>query len=184
MKNRNKSKTVFQSEKVSLRECLGIFKDIRMPWMQMVLAFVLTVVGALASLQVATFSGDMIDASGALPVQELTTYVVAQLLYVALTAGSMLLQGLASEKINFSLRQKLWGKIIYTKQSCYDMDGGESLVSRVTTDCEYACNFFTNVVSIGSLLITSVPLVVVSTSSHQVLATFPRSWASQIKRFL
>lgn len=160
MRSRNKSKIVFQPEKVSLRECLGIFKDIRMPWMQMALAFALTVVAALASLQVATFSGDMIDASGALPVKELITYVVAQLLYVALTAGSMLLQGLASEKINFGLRQKLWGKIIYTKQSCYDKDGGENLVSRVTTDCEYACNFFTNVVSIVSLLATSVMYLV------------------------
>lgn len=41
----------------------------------------------------------------------------------------------------------LWRKIIHVKQSRYDADNGESVVSRVTTDCDYASKLYSTIIS-------------------------------------
>ena len=151
-----KKKEKYVTEKVSLRQCLRIFQGVDMPWGMMAAALILTVVGAFAGLRVATFSGDMVDASGDLPTAELVKFVLATVIQVALSTAALVIQGLASEKINRGLRKKLWSKIIYTKQNVYGKDGGETLVSRVTTDCDFACNFFVNIVSLASLTATMI----------------------------
>lgn len=158
-KSHKEEKTVkksFQHEKVSLRECLKIFNGINLPWAQMVLGLVAALAAAYATLQVSDFSGNAVDASGEIPAQAMIIYVVTSLFVVICTTARIVFSGLASEKINYALRQKLWHKIIVTKQSSYDLDGGESLVSRVTTDCDYASKFYGTVVNIASLVISTV----------------------------
>lgn len=93
----------------------------------------------------------MVDANRRVPAAQLAAFALSYLLVGLCTAGSAIFQGVASERINLGLRKKLWRKIIYTQQSCYDADGGETLVSRVTTDCDYASKLLTTIVGLVSL---------------------------------
>ncbi len=145
----------YTADKVSLRECLGIFKNINLPWGLMVIGVLLALLGSYATLQVSSFSGAAVDASGEILVQEMMTYILTSVFVVICTAGMMLSSTMAGEKINYALRQKLWHKIIVTKQRSYDLDGGESMVSRVTTDCDYASKFYSTVVSIAGIVIST-----------------------------
>lgn len=151
-KKQNKAEKI---EKVSLRECLKIFHGIRLPWTLMILGLVVALIGSYATLQVSDFSGNAVDASGEIPVGDMVIYIVTSVIVVLCTTGRFMFAGIAGEKINFSLRQKLWHKIIVTKQASYDLDGGESLVSRVTTDCDYASKFYSTAVNIAALVIST-----------------------------
>lgn len=156
-----KQKKVSQrAEKVSLRECLKIFNGIRLPWTQMILGLVLALLGSYAVLQVSDFSGNAVDASGVIPMDKMVVYILTSIAVVLCNTGRYMFAGIAGEKINYALRQKLWHKILVTKQSHYDMDGGESLVSRVTTDCDYASKFYSTVVNIVSLVISTAMYLV------------------------
>ena len=156
-----KQKKVSQrAEKVSLRECLKIYDGIRMPWTQMILGLVLALLGSYAVLQVSDFSGNAVDASGVIPMDKMVVYILTSLAVVLCNTGRYMFAGIAGEKINYALRQKLWHKILVTKQSHYDTDGGENLVSRVTTDCDYASKFYSTVVNIASLVISTAMYLV------------------------
>ena len=146
----------YKPEKASFRDYLGMFRGIRIPWLFIVLIFVATICSTFASLNISMFTGDMVDANGNVPVAQLVTFALSYLVTALCTAGSSIFQGVASERINLGLRQKLWRKIIYTKQSCYDSDGGEALVSRVTTDCDFASKLLTTIVGFVSLAFTLV----------------------------
>lgn len=149
-----------KAEKVSLRECLRIYDGIRLPWAQMILGLVVALLGSYAALQVSDFSGNAVDASGVIPTDEMVIYVLTSLAVVLCITGRFVFAGIAGEKINYALRQKLWHKILVTKQSYYDVDGGESLVSRVTTDCDYASKFYSTVVNVVSLVISTAMYLV------------------------
>ena len=149
-----------KAEKVSLRECLKIYDGIRMPWTQMILGLVLALLGSYAVLQVSDFSGNAVDASGVIPMDKMVVYILTSIAVVLCNTGRYMFAGIAGEKINYALRQKLWHKILVTKQAHYDVDGGESLVSRVTTDCDYASKFYSTVVNIVSLVISTAMYLV------------------------
>lgn len=153
-------KVAAKAEKVSLRECLKIFNGIRLPWTQMILGLVLALLGSYAVLQVSDFSGNAVDASGVIPMDKMVVYILTSIAVVLCNTGRYMFAGIAGEKINYALRQKLWHKILVTKQSHYDTDGGESLVSRVTTDCDYASRFYSTVVNIVSLVISTAMYLV------------------------
>lgn len=154
-----KQSTNYRPEKASFREYLGVFRGIKLPWLFIILIFVATICSTFASMNIAMFTGDMVDASGNVPVVQLVNFALSYLLVALCTAGSTIFQGIASERMNLGLRKKLWRKIIYTKQSCYDADGGEALVSRVTTDCDYASKILTTIVGFVSLAISLVMYV-------------------------
>ncbi len=156
-KKQNKAERI---EKVSLKECLKIFDGIRLPWTLMILGLVVALLGSYATLQVSDFSGNAVDASGEIPVDDMVIYIVTSIIVVLCSTGRFMFAGIAGEKINFALRQKLWHKIIVTKQASYDLDGGESLVSRVTTDCDYASKFYSTVVNITALVISTTMYLV------------------------
>ncbi len=155
MKKDMQNSTAYTADKVSLRECLKIFHNIRLPWGMMTAGIIFALLASYATLKTSSFSGNAVDASGDIPVREMLTYVVTSLAVVACTTGRHVSVNWAGEKINYALRQKLWHKIIVTKQSCYDLDGGESMVSRVTTDCDYASRFYGTVANIAGLVITT-----------------------------
>ena len=67
---------------------------------------------------------------------------------------NFLFSGYASEKINLGIRTKLWRKIMFVRQSNYDIDGGETLVSRVTTDCDFASKLLVTVVALLGLAVS------------------------------
>ena len=157
---KKQKKVTQRAEKVSLRECLKIFDGIRLPWTQMILGLVLALLGSYAVLQVSDFSGNAVDASGVIPVEKMVIYILTSIAVVLCNTGRFMFAGIAGEKINYALRQKLWNKILVTKQTNYDVDGGESLVSRMTTDCDYASKFYSTVVNIVSMVISTVMYLV------------------------
>lgn len=157
---KEKQRKAIKVEKVSLWECLKIFDGIRLPWILIILGLVIALIGSYATLQVSDFSGNAVDASGAIPVDAMIIYIVSSIIVVLCNTGRFMFAGIAGEKINFALRQKLWHKIIVTKQASYDLDGGESLVSRVTTDCDYASKFYSTVVNITALVISTTMYLV------------------------
>ncbi|MDE6881317.1 MAG: ABC transporter ATP-binding protein/permease [Oscillospiraceae bacterium] len=144
----------YAPEKAPFQEYLRIFKGIKMPWLFIFLIFAATIATTYAGLGISMFTGDMVDAQGNVPVAQLVSFALGYAVMSACTAGRTIFEQIASERINLGLRQKLWRKIVYTKQSCYDADGGESLVSRVTTDCDFASKLLTTVVSLLSLAVS------------------------------
>lgn len=148
-----KNSSFYQAEKASFRDYLGMFKGIKMPWLFIALIFVMALAMTFAAMQISIFTGDMVDAQGNVPTAKLVSFAVSYSIMGACIAGQTVFSGIASERINLGLRKKLWRKVIYTKQSCYDADGGETLVSRVTSDCDFASQLVTTIVSFltGSL---------------------------------
>ena len=148
-----KSQTGYVRERAPFKEYLGIFKGIKMPWLFIALIFVAAIGSTFAGLSVSFFTGDMVDAQGDVPAAQLVSFAMGYLVMAACAAGSTVFQGIASERMNLGLRSKLWRKIIYTKQSCYDKDSGETLVSRVTTDCDFASKLLTTIVGFLSVAV-------------------------------
>lgn len=156
MKNNNVS---YVPEKATFKGYLSIFKGIKMPWLFIVLIFAASIATTIAAMSLSFFTGDMVDAQGNVPTAQLATFALGYLFMAVFTAFGTIFEGVASERINLGLRKKLWRKIIHTKQSCYDVDGGETLVSRVTTDCDFASKLVTTIVSFLTGSLSSVMLI-------------------------
>ena len=137
---------------VSLVRMIKALWGIKLPWLFLALYVVAQVGSMVASLLMAGATGDLVDAAGNVANSVLISFSAAYVLIaISSTAGSIF-SGLAGERINMSLREKLWRKLIFIPQSYYDEDGGESLVSRVTTDCDYASSLLVTIIG----LVTSV----------------------------
>lgn len=146
MKQNKKANT---KKTVSLFRMLKAIWGVKLPWLPLILYVVATVGTMLGSLIMAGATGDMVDAGGNIASATLISFAAG---YIVIGAGSTLstiFSGLAGERINVSLRERMWRKLMYIPQKYYDTDGGETLVSRITTDCDYA----------SSLLITLIGLV-------------------------
>ncbi len=158
MKN-EKKRAGYTPEKASFKNYMRMFHGIKMPWFFIVMIFVCTIATTVAALSVTYFTGDVVDAEGNVPTAQLVSFTFGYLVMEVCMAGTTIFQGVASERINLGLRKKLWRKIIYVKQSSYDADSGETLVSRVTTDCDYASKLLTTIVSFVSIAFSLVMYV-------------------------
>ncbi len=157
-----KKNTNYQSDKVTFGEYLSVVRNVRLPgkyWGLTVLYFVLNIAMIPVGLMISTFSAEMIDAQGNLPAAQLAMFVIGYVLFGIISAVSSIFLGIVSERINLGLRGNLWRKIIHTKQCCYDADNGEALVSRVTTDCDYASKLYSTVISLIMTLASSAGYV-------------------------
>lgn len=126
------------AEKATFRDYVWALKGIRIPFIFLAAIFAASLLSAYAGMNLSLFTGDMVDARGNIPTNQLVNFVIMYLLIGVAAAGSFLASSYASEKINLGLRTKLWQKIMYTTQRSYDSDCGESLVSRITADCDYS----------------------------------------------
>ena len=79
----------YTADRVSLRECLGIFKNMKLPWGLMVAGILMSLLASYATLQVSSFSGAAVDSSGAIPMQEMVIYILTSLFVVLCTGGMM-----------------------------------------------------------------------------------------------
>ena len=147
-------KKAYRSEKSSVRDYIWALKGVRVPWLFLALIFAASLASTYAGLHLSFFTGDMVDAKGNVPTADLVRYAASYVGLGAAAAAGVIFTALASERINLGLRTKLWRKIMYTRQSCYDSDGGEALVSRVTTDCDFASKLLTTLVEMISILVS------------------------------
>jgi ATP-binding cassette subfamily B protein AbcA/BmrA len=144
----------YRSEKASVLEYIQVHKGIRIPWHFLVLSFLATLGSTYAGMHIAFFTGDMVDANGNVPTAALVKFALTYLGIGLFAALNYLLTTYAAEHINLGIRVKLWRKIMFVRQSHYDIDGGEELVSRVTTDCDFASKLLVTIVSLLSLAVS------------------------------
>lgn len=167
MKNK-KQKT---DQNVSLIRMLKAIWGIKLPWLHLILYVITTVATMGGSLLMAGATGDMVDAGGNIATATLISFAAAYIVIGAGSTAGTIFSGLAGERINVALREKLWRKLMYIPLKHYDVDGGETLVSRVTTDCDYASSLLVTVIGIitsvftlfgyiSSMLATNVQLAV------------------------
>ena len=141
-------------ERATLKDYIWALRGIRLPWLFLLLILAASIGTTFAGLHISFFTGDMVDAQGNVPTEDLINYVLIYCALAVTSAGSYVFGAIASEKINLGLRLKLWRKIMYTPQSFYDSDGGEALVSRVTADCNFASKLLTTVVEMLSISVS------------------------------
>ena len=151
-----KNQEAFKLDKITLKQYLRVYSGVRIPWLFLVLIIVFQLVYTRFSVHVTNFTGDLVDASGNLPMDQLVTYAVTALLTGILACGSGFFVNLSSIAINRVVRQKLYGKLLYVPQSVYDENGAERLISAVTNDCENASYLFTQPISIVSTMVIFV----------------------------
>ncbi len=169
-----KTKRQKTENNVSLVRMLKAIWGIKLPWLFLILYVVTSLLGLAGSLLMAGATGDMVDAAGNIATQTLISFALAYVvLGVASTVGSIF-SGLAQERINTSLREKLWRKLMYIPQKHYDTDGGETLVSRITTDCDFASSLLVTIVGIVTALFTLFGYItsMLATNTQLTLAIF------------
>ncbi len=138
MKKRNKPQKTFVRDKMSFKETLGIYKGVPMPWILLALYLISIYIVPKLNIQIISFTGDMLDASGDVPVRDLLLYAATSLLNVVLNVGGSICMLIACAKINRGVREKMWNKMLLARPACYDKEQPEQLISRVTSDCDLA----------------------------------------------
>ncbi len=142
MKKKNSS-----NKNVSFNRFFKMFSGVKMPWIFLILAVASQVLLYYAISNLGILTGSILDAHGAIKTSKLINYLSSYLILTVAMIGSVLFNGFASERINMNLRNKIWKKLMYIPQKYYDKDSGESLVSRITTDCDFASTFFVTIIS-------------------------------------
>lgn len=144
----------YRAEKSSVGEYIQVHKGVKIPWILLAITFLCALGSTYAGMHIAFFTGDMVDARGQVATSGLVKYALSYLGIGVFAALGYFFNEYASEKINLGIRTKLWRKIMYVKSSHYDVDGGETLVSRVTTDCDFASKLIVTVVGFLSLAVS------------------------------
>ncbi len=138
---------------LSIQKYLSIFKGLRLPWLFLTLSVAGAILSYLFTLNLADLTADVVSATGDVKKTKLAGYVIAALMVVIGTTASYWFREIAAQKINLSLRIKLWKKLVHLPRNQYDKDGGEGFVSRITTDCTFSSTFFTMMVEFASLAV-------------------------------
>ncbi|MCF0142958.1 MAG: hypothetical protein HUJ75_06235, partial [Parasporobacterium sp.] len=149
-----KNSNTMPLEKASIKDSIWVLKGIVLPILPLLGIVAATIISAYAGINISTFTGDMVDAGGNIPTDKLISYVVSYLLIGLGAAVNVVATAYATEKIALALRQKLWKKIMYVNQRSYGKDGEENLVSRITTDCNFASVILTVAISMASIIVS------------------------------
>ena len=166
MKNTNKS------ENVSLFRLIKAMRRVKLPLVLIIASFAVGLLDPIANIFLANAMGDLIDASGNVSNLVLFSLVGLYLFYAVLSPSATLISGVAEEKLSRNLRGMLWRKLIRIPQSYYDQDGGETLVSRVTTDCDFAGTLLMELLSIVSVLYSMAVYIYTIFQTNVQMATF------------
>ncbi len=120
-----------------------VFKGIRLPWGLLFLVVAVSVVRSHLEVETLTLTASIIDGSqGSVRTDELVRYIEFLLLSCIVSVAFNYISGLAYQKINLSVRMKLWNKMMRLPTRYYDSDSGNGLVTRVTSDADSASNYF------------------------------------------
>ena len=143
----------------SIRRYVNIFKGVRIPWLLLVVVFVLSIIQSYTELMWISLRADVIDTSqNAIALDKLVQFLTALVGSACVSVAATYFGNLAYEKINRGVRVKLWNKVMHLPTRYYDGESGDSLVSRVTTDASQSYLY----VSVAINLITTVYATVVA----------------------
>ena len=131
----------------------NIFKGVYIPWVMLVVLLILNMIESHVFLEQATLTADIIDTSqNAINANQLVKFIVVLLTNSVLSISISYIDGWAEQKLNYGVRNKLWNKLMRLPTRYYDLESGDSLVSRITTDTSYSYLYF----SVAIKLITAV----------------------------
>ncbi len=151
-----------------------IFKNMKLPWMLLLLVVALSIVKSHVEVESVTLTASIIDGTkNSIDTGLLIKYVEFILISGFITIALTYISGLAFQKINLGVRLKLWNKMMRIKSRYYDSDNVDELVTRVTTDADCASNYFQVMIQ----LFTAVYAAIVA---YQKLFAFQVKMASAV----
>lgn len=118
-----------------------VLSGVKIPWILMLISLVSSFLMANMMIGSAVLTAKVVDSSGNLRTEDLIRYIVLLLGSGLLASVGMYCNSVMSEKINIGVRTKLWKKMLRLPMRCYDQESGETLVSRITVDCNRASAF-------------------------------------------
>lgn len=119
-----------------------VFEGVKIPWLLLFVSLVCSVLMTNAMIKSAGITAQIIDSSGNIQTEDLVSYILFTLGGGLLAMVSTFVSNVSTEKINLGVRTKLWRKMLRLPLCSYDKESGETLVSRVTTDCNKASSYF------------------------------------------
>lgn len=141
----------------NFKRYVGIFRGVRIPWVMLTLLLGIEIIDSYVFLEQATLTADIIDASQlAIDLDQLVHFVLVLVAGAVLSIASSYIGGWVDEKINSGVRTKLWNKLMHLPARCYDVESGDTLVSRVTTDTEYSNYYFSLAITTTTALYAAV----------------------------
>lgn len=118
-----------------------VLSGVKIPWILILLSIVSSFLLANAMVSSAVLTAQVVDSSGNLRTEDLVQYIVLLVGSGVLAIGGSFCNNVMAEKINVGVRAKLWKKMLRLPLRYYDQESGESLVSRITIDCNRASAF-------------------------------------------
>lgn len=136
--------------KASLWNYVKMLFKIKLPWLYLALIIVTSGINIFINSQFAYAMADVMNLSedGTLNVGVLVTFALVMVAMSLCAAANLIFTGMATEFINRNLRKLMWKKVMRLPQSFHGADLGETLVSRITTDCDQASAIITDVINI------------------------------------
>lgn len=118
-----------------------VLSGVKIPWILVLISTAASFLSANAMVSTAVITAQVVDSSGNVQTADLVRYIAVLLTGSVLAVGGTFCNNVMSEKINLGVRAKLWKKMLHLPLSYYDRESGESLVSRITIDCNRASAF-------------------------------------------
>lgn len=144
-------------KKKNIARYFAVLKGVKLPWILIILAFASSIAMMSTELQVATLTADIIDTSqNAIDARVLVNYITMVIVAAAFTICESYFTRRMEETINLRVRTKLWDKIMRLPTRYYDVDNGDELVTRVTSDAEAPSSLFSMAVSFVTCVVTTV----------------------------
>lgn len=149
-----KSKT---SQKGRISNYFDVFKGVKMPWILIFMTLVSSIAMMQAELKSATLTASIIDTSQtAINSKELINYISVAVFYAVTYVLSNYFTRKMEETVTLRVRTKLWYKIMKLPTKFYDVDNGNELVSRITSDAASPASLFTTAISFVTCIVTTV----------------------------
>lgn len=152
----DKGSEQYDELKVKKKVLKTLYKKVRIPWFFIILGGILAVFNAIAILSqydnyMAIFTGTLTDLS------PLFQYLAASFIQYLLIFASVLTD-VALVTIVTGVRKKVWKKLIKLPLSDFDKESPNGILSRITSDAEFAAKPFAAVIAILQILLALMSL--------------------------
>lgn len=136
---------------------VSILRGVKLPWVLIVCSMAFSVLMMRSELQVATLTAGIIDTSqSAIDGGKLLNYIFMVILVALCNIAGNYFTRKMEETISLGVRVKLWDKIMTLPAGYYEEEGGDALVTRVTSDAEAPASLFSMAVSFVTCVVTAV----------------------------
>ena len=144
-------------KKKNIARYFSVLQGVKLPWFLILMSFAASIFSMSSQIQVATLTASIIDTSQtAIDGQALAGYIAMVVVTAALTIFETYFTRKMEETINLRVRTKLWGKIMHLPTRYYDVDNGDELVTRITSDAEAPSSLFSMAVSFVTCVVTTI----------------------------